>query len=449
MKNLFPSITNLRRALILCALVQVLSLAAYGQKAAPPSSTDRQNARDMLSTIKTDLQKYYYDPTYHGMNLDERFKAAEEKIDQAASLAQLLGIVAQVLLDLDDSHTFFVPPGRTYQTDYGWQMQMIGDRCFAVAIKPGSDAEAKGLKEGDEIISVDGLRPTRENMWRLHYLYYNIRPRPGMRLVVMKPDGKQEQQLDVAAKISGGQKEINLTFSGLGYDIKKLDREAEDAARLYRQRFEEVEDVFIWKMPQFDMEKVRVDEIMDKAKNRKALILDMRGNPGGYEEAMLRLIGNFFEQDVKVGEIKRRKETKPLIAKTRGGNAYKGKLIVLIDSKSMSAAEVFARVMQLEKRATLIGDRSAGLVMRSINHYHEIGVGIVIPYAVSITDADLIMSDGKSLEHSGVQPDEVKLLSGANMAARRDTVLAYALSLAGVTITPEKAGALFPLEWKK
>jgi C-terminal processing protease CtpA/Prc len=449
MKNLSHAITLVRRTVLLFILFQLLTLVSYGQKVVPPSSKDRQNARDMLSTIKNDLQKNYYDPNFHGMNLDERFKAAEEKIDQAASLAQLLGIVGQVLLDLNDSHTFFLPPGRTYQTDYSWQMQMIGDRCYVVAVKPGSDAEAKGLKEGDEIYSVDGLRPSRENMWKLKYLYHAIRPRPGMRLVVMKPDGKQEQQLDVAAKISGGQKEINLTASGQGYDIGNLIRDAEHAARLYRQRFEELEDVFIWKMPQFDIDKLKVDDIIGKFKKRKTLVLDLRGNGGGYVETLLRLVGNFFDHDVKVGDLQMRKEAKPLIAKTRGNDAYSGKLIVLIDSESGSAAELFARVVQLEKRGIVIGDRSSGAVMQSRHYSYEIGIDIVIPYAVSITNADIIMTDGKSLEHTGVQPDEVKLPSGADLAARRDPVLAYALSLGSVTITPEKAAALFPLEWKK
>src|ERR1044072_3843959 len=70
-------------ALMLLVLVQIASPRAFGQASPPPSSMDRERARAMLSTIKSDLQKYYYDPTYHGMNLDERFKTAEEKIKQA------------------------------------------------------------------------------------------------------------------------------------------------------------------------------------------------------------------------------------------------------------------------------------------------------------------------------------------------------------------------------
>ena len=87
--------------------------------------------------------------------------------------------------------------------------------------------------------------------------------------------------------------------------------------------------------------------------------------------------------------------------------------------------------------------------MRSRSYNHQIGIDQVIFYGVSITDSDLIMTDGKSLEHTGVVPDELKLPSPSDLATQRDPVLAYAASLLGVEITPEKAGALFPIEWRK
>jgi len=437
---------NLRRFLIVATLVLTAFSVSHSQTA--PSSADRENARTMLSTLKSDLQKYYYDPNFGGMNLDERFKIAEEKINQATSLAQLLGIIGQVSLDLNDSHTFFLPPGRTYKTDYGWQMKAIGDRCYVVAVNPQSDAEAKGLQQGDEIVSIDGLKPTRDNEWKILYLYHQIRPRPGMRLTVIKPNG-EERQTDVAAKIQTGKKVVNLSVYGQGYDTADLIREEEKDAHLNRQRYVELGDAFIWKMPGFDQDPVEVRDTIEKVKKHKTLILDLRGNGGGYEQTLLALIGHVFDHEVKLGQLKRRKEQKELIAKSRGNEAFAGKILVLIDSQSASAAELFARVVQLEKRGTVIGDRSAGAVMRSQVYSHTIGIDRFIPYAASITDADIIMTDGKSLEHEGVVPDELKLPSASDLAGKRDPVLAYALSLAGTDITPEKAGTLFPVEWKK
>lgn len=409
------------------------------------SGIDRDRGSVMLRTIKENLKSNYYDPAYHGMDLEARFKISEQKIKTATSVGQIFGIIAQTLTELEDSHTFFLPPGRSVTVEYGWQMQIVGEKCYVIAVKPGSDAEAKGLREGDEIYSMDGFGPIRENFWKLQYTYRTLRPQPGVRLVVIKPDGK-EYQLDVLANVKQQKRVVDLTG---GSDIWDLIRESENEDRLNRHRYIEMEDLFVWKMPQFDMQKEKVDGFVDKFRKRKGVLIDLRGNHGGYEETLLRLIGNFFDHDVKVGDLKRRKEEKPMTAKTRGQEIFTGKLVVLIDSESGSAAELFARVVQLEKRGTVIGDRSAGAVMRSKEYSHKMGTDVIVPFGVSITDADIVMTDGKSLEHVGVTPDETKLPTAADLAAKRDPVLAYALSLFGAKVTPEVAGGFFPLEWRK
>jgi len=196
------------------------------------------------------------------------------------------------------------------------------------------------------------------------------------------------------------------------------------------------------------MSKDEVDAAMGKLDKFKCLIIDLRGNGGGYIETLQRIIGNLFDQDVKIGNIKQRKETKPFVAKTRGNNIFRGKLILLVDSDSASCAELLARVVQLEKRGTVIGDRTEGAVMRSRHYSLQIGVDRIIPYGASITDANIIMTDGVSLERTGVTPDEVMLPTGADMRAESDPVLSYAASLAGVKLDPAQAGALFPIRWK-
>jgi len=72
----------------------------------------------------------------------------------------------------------------------------------------------------------------------------------------------------------------------------------------------------------------------------------------------------------------------------------------------------------------------------------------MVMYGVSITESDFLMTDGKSLEYTGVTPDKLMLPSGADLRANEDPILSYAASLAGVTLTPKEAGALFPVRWK-
>lgn len=408
---------------------------------------ERERAQIMLGTIKGELKKNYYDPTFRGMDVDARFKVAEEKIKQATTLGQAFGAIAQALLDLNDSHTRFAPPPRPVRVDYGWQMQAIGDRCYVVAVKPRSDAEAKGLKPGDLIVSVNGFKPTRSELWKVEYYYYALSPQPGISLVVQSP-GQQPRQLEVMAKVHQEKRVINL---GSTIDLNDFIRELEDADRLdNRHRFQKMGGVVVWKMPNFSLLPEDVDKIMnDHIYGSGVLILDLRGNPGGYVMTLERLASHFFDHEVKIANLKGRKEKKPMLARKRDGKPYDGRLIVLVDSKSASCSEVFARLMQLEKRGKVVGDLSSGKVMQSLFHVMETGVNRVVHYGASITDADVIMTDGKSLEHTGVTPDELLNPTAEDMAARRDPVLARALQLAGMQIEPERAGALFPLEWKK
>ena len=79
----------------------------------------------------------------------------------------------------------------------------------------------------------------------------------------------------------------------------------------------------------------------------------------------------------------------------------------------------------------------------------QVGIDVVVFFGVSVTVSDLIMSDGNSLEHLGVIPDELKLPTAEDMAAGRDVVLAHAASLSAVTLDPIEAGKFFPVEIKK
>ncbi len=94
-----------------------------------------------------------------------------------------------------------------------------------------------------------------------------------------------------------------------------------------------------------------------------------------------------------------------------------------------------------------MGDHSSGSVMESREYSEQTGTETAIFYGASITESNLIMSDGKSLEHVGVTPDEVLLPSAQDLADGRDPVLAHAAESLGVKITAEEAGKVFPYEW--
>lgn len=135
-----------------------------------------------------------------------------------------------------------------------------------------------------------------------------------------------------------------------------------------------------------------------------------------------------------------------MLAKS-SNDPYSGKLIVLADNRSASAAEIFARLIQLEKRGVVLGDRTSGSVMQSRQMSEKMGADVNVFYGVSVSNADVIMTDGKSLEHVGVTPDELILPTASDLATGRDPVISRAAELAGVSLSPADAGKLFPYEW--
>jgi carboxyl-terminal processing protease len=402
-------------------------------------------AREMLDKIQADIKEHYYDPTMHGVDLNKRFDEARQKIAAAKSKDEALLTIAGAVAALKDSHTSFRPPTRPYGVDYGFSMQAIGDSdCYVTAVRPESDAAAKGLKPGDRMLSINGMTVVRANINAIEY-GYRVFPQSGFHLAVRSPDAT-ERTLVTMAKVLPGQ--IMITHS----NVLEWARANREVSEHDRSRYHEVSKrILFWKLPDFLIDPHDVTRITSRAHSYETVVLDLRGNPGGNLESMERLIGEFFDRDVKVGDTKGREPLKPTIAKTAGKKAFGGMLIVLVDSESKSAAEVFARTIQLEKRGIVLGDRSGGAVMVSKYFVHAVQLDRinVTQYGAMITVADLVMNDGKSLEGIGVVPDERILPTPEDTAAGRDPVLARAATLAGVTITPDEAGKIFPFEWPK
>ena len=402
----------------------------------------KQQAIDMLSTIKGAIKKEYYDPTFGGIDIDARFKAAEEKLRKADYLGQAFAIIGQAVMDLNDSHTRFWPPARNMIVEYGWRMKLYGDSAFITAVKEKSDAFGKGLRIGDEVVKVNGFRPSRKELWKMIYYYQTINPQTKIVLDVKSPAG-EVRQLSIDAQVTQLKRVFNFADH---MDVNQAAREYDKVKDLDRHYFKDYGTALVWKMPNFAFEPKEVPDLMARAAGKQALVLDLRGNPGGYVVTLEKLAGYFFEKDTKIADLKGRKQMDPQMAKSQGAKGFTGKVFVLIDSNSASAAEIFARLMQIEKRGVVIGDISAGAVMQSHPVNFDAGVTNVISYGLNMTMADVVMSDGKSLEHVGVTPDEVIVPSGKDLAERRDRALSRALQLAGLTVDDLTAGHIFPVE---
>jgi len=410
------------------------------------SKLRRDQAQEMLKTTIDEIRKHYYDPTFHGVDLDKQFKTASEYIATATSMNKALASIATAVQALDDSHTFFVPPEHATRRDYGWRYEMVGDRCFITQVQPKSDADLKGVKPGDEVLAINGITPARDIIWQIQYLFNYLRPQASLTLNLRDPQGHQ-RSVDVAVQYGETKRIIDYTLHNGASDYFDAIRREQEYEHLDRARYVEYGDsLIIVKLPEFVFTPGKVSEIFAKMRNHNAVILDLRGNPGGEEETLEYMLGGFFDQEVKIAQRVGRKENKLLT--TKGAhNQFTGKLVVLVDSQSASAAELFTRVVQLQKRGAVVGDRSEGAVMEAEEYVEHSGMDVRLYYGVQVTEWDLIMEDGKSLEHVGVTPDEVVLPTAADLAAGRDPAMVRAAELVGLQISPEEAGKFFPFEW--
>ncbi len=395
----------------------------------------RQNGRNMLNEIKSVIKERYYDKNFRGIDLNARFKIAEERIKTQDTNWQIFRTIAQVVTEFNDSHTRFYPPGRANRVEYGFSTQMIGNNCFVVDVKKGSDAEVKGLKAGDLITGIGNFAPTRDNLWKMNYILYALDPQASVKLYIQNP-GQAEREIEVKSKFKS---------------IKEREKEAE------KNRKQKVEnpykcqqanaDVIACRLETFSIDKKFIDQMMKEANNYKKLVLDLRGNGGGYVKIEEYLTGHFFDRDVKIGDFITRGKTREVIAKTQKKKVFNGELVVLIDSNSASASEVFARVIQIEKRGKIVGDVSAGAVMTSnyismANTRGVPGYETLSFFALNVTVADLVMSDGNRLENVGVIPDYPIGPAAAAIFQATDPVLAYSVRMLGANMTEEAAGKL-------
>ena len=166
-------------------------------------------------------------------------------------------------------------------------------------------------------------------------------------------------------------------------------------------------------------------KMLEKNKDLKAYILDLRNNPGGLLSQAIK-ISDFFLNSGEIVSTKSRKisENRKWFAKK--GDLTNGKtLIVLINYGSASASEIVAGALKDHKRAILLGENSFG----------KGSVQSIIPLknkgAIRLTVAKYYLPSGKSISEVGVSPD-IEIDEDSNefrIKTDTDNQLNYAIKL--------------------
>jgi carboxyl-terminal processing protease len=422
--------------------ITVLVFFVPGALSQQLSRSERDLADAMLDVVSSDVKHEYYDPKIHGLDWNALVLQTRQKIAQAPDMTVANAQIARLLEMLNDSHTFFAPPRYLKTVDYGWKFQTFGGPGFVTEVTPGSDAEKKGMKPGDENFTINGFTIERDSVARMRYAMNVLMPRTSLRVELRNAAGKV-RRFDVESVVHVNPTVIGLSGSSADLWFYEMG-EQKNWERMRPQYKEFGPDLMVLRIPAFFQTGSEVDGLLKKAREHKNLIVDLRGTPGGLVASLLAYLGDVFDHDFKACDLVTRKKTESLTVKGNQHGSFSGKLIVLIDSETASAGELFARVVQLQHRGTVLGDRSSGRVMTAQQFTHQASWNVTYIYGDSITVADMVMSDGKSLERTGVTPDQLLLPTPADLLNKRDTVLSSAAESAGVTLSPEDAAKLFP-----
>jgi len=311
-----------------------------------------------------------------------------------------------------DSHTGFMTPqqnqerrlrqrGQAGFTGVGIILLPKEEKFYVWAVVPGGPAESMGVREFDRIVKINEVSTVGMQVEQVSGL---IRGAPGtpVTLTLQRP-GVADL---LAITITRGPIVVPSIFraeildGGIGYI--KLYQFVEGTARDFRSALTRLQ-----------------------GQRMRALVLDLRGNGGGYLHELNGVLNALLPANLPVytemrqgGQTRvQRTNAAPLLPTTIP-------LYVLIDEGSASAAELLSAALQEHKRGQLIGAKTAGAVEASIM------VDLSDGSALSITTFRLATGRGVRLEGVGVTPDVEAVLTAADIEAGTDRVLTAALRAA-------------------
>lgn len=374
--------------------------------AAPLSAAAREEI--FLQVWQTVRDNYLY-IDYRGVDwvgLRDRYmeqvRAAE---DDDAFYAAMSDLVAQ----LSDQHSRFVPPSEVLDEDAfssGRELSAgIGvltvpglDGAFIQQVYADSPAARAGLRPRDRIIAVDNraYRPEDGDLQGM--------PGTSVRLSVVRPGDRPRDVVLVRQEITGRLAPYYRRFPGdIGYVAVST----------------------LWVNDMGEQVSGALTELVVGGK-LNGLILDLRGNRGGWGHVMDGILGHFVRG--QVGLFFDRKQVRPLVISAPAGPDLRGlreRLVVLVDEDTASYAEVIAAVLQHEAGATVVGVPSSGNTETIYAHALADGSRLWL------AQEGFRLQDGLNLEGRGVEPNYVVDIDWKRFSEDDDPQLLEALRLLG------------------
>jgi len=176
----------------------------------------------------------------------------------------------------------------------------------------------------------------------------------------------------------------------------------------------------IWMLPLQPKIEAAIAEL--RAKGMQALVIDLRGNPGGVGAMVVPLGRQLLSEATALGAMHMR-EGDQVFNVAAGTDPFTGPVAILVDEGTASTSEIFAQALQDLGRATVFGAvPSQGAALPSV--IEELPGGGMLQYVV----ADYKSPKGKVVEGKGVTPDTMVTETREDFAEGRDPVLDAALA---------------------
>ncbi|TSC60052.1 MAG: Carboxy-terminal-processing protease [Parcubacteria group bacterium Gr01-1014_107] len=318
--------------------------------------------------------------------LDEKYVPPELKKSQSVSSQdRVWGAVQGMVSSLGDPNTIFLPPrdSEIFEDEINGVFEGVGMELgikdgglTVVAPLKGTPAYRAGVKPGDMIFKIDGKETT------------NINVDQAVRLI----RGKKGTSVTLTIFREGNTDTLEITIVRDTIDIPTIETEWKG-------------DVFIVRLYNFSgvspaLFRQALREFVEKGTSNK-LVLDLRGNPGGFLEASIDIASWFLPAGKVVVREDFGDKREEIVYRSKGYNIFGKnlKMAVLIDGGSASASEILAGALSEHGVATLIGSKSFG--KGSVQELLK----VTPDTSLKITIARWVTPEGKSISLEGLTPD--------------------------------------------
>lgn len=300
-----------------------------------------------LLTLKRQSAANIASPHKQSGKLDNVLNFIEDNYVDTINRKKLEENTLTAMLHQLDPHSDYIPATELEQVNeplqgnfhgIGIEFNIVNDTICVVHPIEGGPSERLGIKAGDRIVKVDGksvagIKITNKKVFEM------LRGKKDTKVnISIKREG-QKQLLDFT--ITRGEIPIYsvdasiITEPGVGYI--KVSRFASATYDEFRKGFNKL-----------------------TKQGMKKLIIDLRGNGGGYLNAAVDITDEFLSKGMLIVYTKGKSSPMKKYIATEKGSFEVNKLVVLIDEGSASASEIVSGALQDNDRATIIGRRSFG-----------------------------------------------------------------------------------------